>query len=577
MIALPQSLADWTVDLDCFNDALQTAFAPWLPQLDALIGPPHAPRPQHDGEPEGFDGLTHRGRYERLLLSEWLLADEEPLEFMRRAAMGQHLFTALARKSPTQSRCCLVLFDTGPTQLGAPRLAQLALLIVLARRARRSATRLMWGSLQSPGELHADLVEAGVRRFLALRTLDLPESGWLRLWTEHLREIGLQTDERWLIGDVSDAREFGPTTTTISIREQAPEFRQLLVEARNLVGRQSTQSRLLDLPGDALALQILRDPFSIAAPPPRKKQPKKKRDLSCMMPPRIWLEPEGRRVFVRTSNGSVTAHHVPSKPTTAAGHARTYERRDGEHILAAGMRGKRVIALTCTPERVFLRKFLSNARDLSCDPPSDPEVAQALVAAALGSTGDGTMVRHGSDCYRYLTPSGLLLELRPDAQQKSALGIEPVASEVVAHSHTPFRLAYKFGDKLRMRQLNDGKETAIEMVPGLDDATRAQLAFVGVNPGTLGFYKQEQVLGAHKGKAPALLILSLRRKLFLHPVDRASFELTDAVHHFSHDVIATAFGDRCGLLALLTKDFVLHVYSCEQRQFLTRHHLEGSE
>jgi hypothetical protein len=137
MIALPQSLAEWTVDLDCFSETLQTAFAPWLPQLDALIGPPHAPRPQHDGEPEGFDGLTQRGRYERLLLSEWLLADEEPLEFMRRAAMGQHLFTALARKSPTQSRCCLVLFDTGPTQLGAPRLAQLALLIVLARRVRR--------------------------------------------------------------------------------------------------------------------------------------------------------------------------------------------------------------------------------------------------------------------------------------------------------------------------------------------------------------------------------------------------------------------------------------------------------
>jgi hypothetical protein len=576
MIALPQSLADWTVDLDCFNETLQTAFAPWLPQLDALIGPPHAPRPQHDGEPEGFDGLTHRGRYERLLLSEWLLADEEPLEFMRRAAMGQHLFTALARKSPTQSRCCLVLFDTGPTQLGAPRLAQLALLIVLARRARRSATRLLWGSLQSPGELHADLVEAGVRRFLALRTLDLPESGWLRLWTEHLREIGLQTDERWLIGDVSDAREFGRTTTTISIREQAPEFRQLLVEARNLVGRQPTQSRLLDLPGDALALQLLRDPFSVAAPPLRKKQPKKKRDLSCMMPPRIWLEPEGRRVFVRTSNGSVTAHHVPSKPTVAAGHARTYERRDGEQVLAAGMRGKRVIALTYTPERVFLRKFSSNARDLSCELPSNPRVADALDNAAASPSADGTLVRHGADCYRYLTPSGVLLELRPDAQQKSVLWIETVSGDVVALSHTQLFFAYSVRDELWMRQPdNNRKAIARETSPGLDDETRAKLAFAGVDPGAFAFYKQEQVLGAvvREGQPPRLFMLEFRRSLTM----RRSEGGTQLVHNFPCDVIATAFGDRCGLLALLTKDFVLHVYSCEQRQFLTRHHLEGSE
>ena len=50
-----------------------------------------------DGEPDGYDGIASRGIYERLVTSEWLLADEEPDEFDRRAAMGEHTFTRLAR------------------------------------------------------------------------------------------------------------------------------------------------------------------------------------------------------------------------------------------------------------------------------------------------------------------------------------------------------------------------------------------------------------------------------------------------------------------------------------------------
>jgi hypothetical protein len=45
----------------------------------------------------------------------------------------------------------IVLFDTGPDQLGSPRLAHLAILIVLIRRAHRALANFSWGILQNLG------------------------------------------------------------------------------------------------------------------------------------------------------------------------------------------------------------------------------------------------------------------------------------------------------------------------------------------------------------------------------------------------------------------------------------------
>ena len=42
----------------------------------------------------------------------------------------------------------VLLFDTGPLQLGAPRLAHLALWIAHTRRAELVGARLLWGSVQ---------------------------------------------------------------------------------------------------------------------------------------------------------------------------------------------------------------------------------------------------------------------------------------------------------------------------------------------------------------------------------------------------------------------------------------------
>ena len=55
----------------------------------------------------------------------------------------------------------VALLDVGPDQLGAPRIAHLASLVVLAARAEREKGTLIWGFLQDQsGSLHAGFTAA---------------------------------------------------------------------------------------------------------------------------------------------------------------------------------------------------------------------------------------------------------------------------------------------------------------------------------------------------------------------------------------------------------------------------------
>src|SRR5579863_2548513 len=80
-IELPRALAPWAEYLDIFPREVVVALGPIVQRLDAAIGPLRLRSRSGQGEPDGIDGLARRGTYERLLLTEWLLADEMPDEF----------------------------------------------------------------------------------------------------------------------------------------------------------------------------------------------------------------------------------------------------------------------------------------------------------------------------------------------------------------------------------------------------------------------------------------------------------------------------------------------------------------
>ena len=202
LLELPPSLSPWAVLLQIFPHDLALAVAPLVQRLDAALGPQHNAH-RSSGEPDGFDGLARRGSPERLLLSEWLLAEEMPDEFLRRAASGEQAFLQMARREPAVARACVALFDAGPGQIGAPRLAQIAALVVLARRAMDASTPFFWGVLQhSAGALQQEITAHNVELFLAARSAHEASAETLRDWKIFLLSQN-ETRENaaiWIVG-----------------------------------------------------------------------------------------------------------------------------------------------------------------------------------------------------------------------------------------------------------------------------------------------------------------------------------------------------------------------------------------
>ena len=142
---LPKPISHWQGIMAAFPEDIAALLLNLCNQLAPLIR--NHPLQSRTGkvEPLGFDGLSRQVNYHRLLLSEWVLQDHFPEEFVRRAATGEHLFLEMQREENHEGRCCHALFDCGPEQLGRPRLAQLAVLILLARRAERHRLHFKWG------------------------------------------------------------------------------------------------------------------------------------------------------------------------------------------------------------------------------------------------------------------------------------------------------------------------------------------------------------------------------------------------------------------------------------------------
>ncbi len=193
-VALHDALARWGPWLTVLAGPLQVPVGVLVLRLDAAIGPlrPRSPRP--GGDPDGYRGLSRRGPYDRLLLSEWALLDEAPDEFIRRAATREHAFLELDRRTPTEGIACEATFDAGPESLGSPRLVHIALLLVLARRASLAGARFTWRIAQEgdEGPVREGVDGPGILALVRARSaVPARASG---------DKTAMNADERWRIG-----------------------------------------------------------------------------------------------------------------------------------------------------------------------------------------------------------------------------------------------------------------------------------------------------------------------------------------------------------------------------------------
>jgi len=199
MSSLPDALRPWREWLSWFEPDLAIEIGALLQRLSPLLGPFRGKSLGGEPEMEGLDDLRVRGSYEHLLATEWLLAEEMPDEFLRRAASGEHIFLAPRPRARRADRSVIALFDAGPLQFGAPRLAHLAIWILLARRAQQAGGEFRWGSLQSPGELIEAHTSNHLKSLLMKRTFAAPDEVGLARWRTALDESRMG-GERWLIG-----------------------------------------------------------------------------------------------------------------------------------------------------------------------------------------------------------------------------------------------------------------------------------------------------------------------------------------------------------------------------------------
>jgi hypothetical protein len=257
-LALPRPLEPWRPWLALLGPDLAVPLGQLLLQLHPLVGRMRAAAPSLDAIPAGVGSIVQRGSYERLLISEWAYADAAPDEFIRRAAGNELLFTGPEPERQHRAAHCIALFDAGPDQLGEPRLAQLALFILLARRAQDAGAQFTWGVLQRPAELHQDSGQRAVRALLDARTLHRVDSADIAAW-EHwcATQDGL---ECWQLGASGTPR-------LVEARAHVTIDPGLLDDSLNLVLHQHHTARrlALSLPVQDVGVRLLRHPFGQAA------------------------------------------------------------------------------------------------------------------------------------------------------------------------------------------------------------------------------------------------------------------------------------------------------------------------
>lgn len=377
MIELPHSLASWKEELSIFPEDVALTIGPWLPRLDLAFGPLTSKSVTQRGEIDGFSGLSRRGPYERLLISEWLLALELPEEFARRAAMGEHAFLETARREPKGSTRSVVLFDTGPSQLGGPRIAHLAALVVLARRAARAGAMFGWGVLQKPeGWYWAALNESSVLGLFEARSARETTAIDLQDWLERLDESEAP-DDLWIIG--------APRLSRLARELPADRARTLEKCSRLDIddilepGRQAIRLALrrpktpkkeleLELPDQRSCVRLLRDPFQARGPSPIEVL------KGIGAPSNLLFSRDSRKLFVRNGPDTVLAFHPPASPHDRPGAIRMLCAY-GDQVAAVGSVGRAFHLITSDSEKVSLRGYSRRGmpREVSAlpDVPSD--------------------------------------------------------------------------------------------------------------------------------------------------------------------------------------------------------------
>ncbi len=413
---LPRPLAPWAEELAVFPHDLALSLGAWLERLSLAIGPWRLPALAGSGAPDGYGGVGRRGSYERLLHGEWLLAAELPQEFVRRAAMSEHSFFELQHEAPAGARRSVALFDAGPRQLGSPRVAQLALLLVLARRAAAAGASFAWGVLQDPAAGLTEGVDAaGVQRLVDTRLVSDATQREVEAWQLALvaaagADDPRRADDLWLVGAPGlSQRAHHLATSLVEVADVLdPGRRQVTVDVMRW--RSERHHLVLDLPPSDACARLLRNPLD--APPGAVS------GAHLDLDGNLLFTPSGRQVIARQADGAVVAHTIGKGQASARRKALAPD----ERLVGVGWHKRRLVHATWSDERLRIHG-LSGLDAEFLEVASNPEFVPPVAGAPLVGCYPGTTHRDRGRLVLVLDGRRQLFEVVVRERALRALGL----------------------------------------------------------------------------------------------------------------------------------------------------------
>lgn len=245
----------WQPYLSWFDATLQPILSELLSQLNLMLGSIKENNAANNDWHSGLGEIRSRGHYENLLLSEWLLFDDEPDEFLRRAVTQEHLFLTPTPEEQKSNNAIIALFDEGILQLGNCRLVHLVMMLLLADRAIKQHSQFYWGVIQHPAELHSFSGLDSLIDLLKKKSLSSVNQQAMDNWSKYLD--GMVADERWFIGAKITAEVILPAemmTQHMYISQQVTHNRKLNIITQ---GNGTTRSCELKLPSEIICTKLI--------------------------------------------------------------------------------------------------------------------------------------------------------------------------------------------------------------------------------------------------------------------------------------------------------------------------------
>lgn len=354
---LPRDLRPWAEQLAIFPRDVALSLGGLVRRLSVVISPLRISHLHGEEQPDGISGLQTQPAYERLLPSEWLMAEEIPEEFDRRAVMGEQLFFRRHTRHSSYSAVSVALFDCGPCQLGSPRIVQMALLILMQRRAQAAHADFYWGILQDSDSLHTHLSVNSIRAYLQGRSALSVNNEMCAAWQEKLLDFN-QLNELWIISDHKPILEpYKPRYIQVSDQYQRNDT-TLKVTVHSA---KQTSVIQLPLPHDDLCTRLLRDPFQSAQP-----QRHLIRSAVTAQSPLLFSH-AGRKLMIALDNGDLMQHPLANSPRAKPGYPRTHSLPDGHLLVAAQMIKKNCLLITLKDHTLHFHNIpgMGSARTLS--------------------------------------------------------------------------------------------------------------------------------------------------------------------------------------------------------------------